>query len=284
MKRTVILPTLVFVTLLGSALALANRVISMQALGNLHDAKVPSAATKTTPILVELFTSEGCSSCPPADALLATLAKSSGVESAQIIPLEEHVDYWNHLGWADPYSDSRYSTRQKSYAQLLHLVQVYTPQMVVDGRKELLGSDESAARSAITESLLPVKPTAEIIVSEIRDTDVSLNVHIDPIPAPRNGEILDIVVAVTEDSLQSNVSRGENAGRRLSHVGVVRSWQAIGHGNKNEAFTASPKLTIENSWKKADLHAVVFVQGHDSGQVYAVATAKIEVASLTTPH
>jgi hypothetical protein len=282
MKRTVILTTLVSVTVLGSALALASRVISMRTSGNLMDARAPSTTSKTTPILVELFTSEGCSSCPPADALLARLAKSSGVDGAQIIPLEEHVDYWNHLGWADPYSGARYSARQKSYAQLMHLDQVYTPQMVVDGRKELLGSDESAARSAVSESLLPAKAAAEITASEISDTDVSLNVHIDPIPESRDAT--DIVVVVTEDNLQSNVSRGENAGRRLSHVGVVRTWQVIGHGNKNEAFTASPRVTLESSWKKTDLHAVLFVQGHDSGQVYAAATAKIVVGSLKPLH
>ncbi len=265
------------VALLGSVIAFANGGEPPGAASNSLSPKIRATAAAPTPILVELFTSEGCSSCPPADALLARLAKRAGLDGAQIIPLEEHVDYWDHLGWSDPFSDRRYSQRQASYAQLLHLEQVYTPQMVVDGHKELLGSDENSARSAISSSLQTSKVLASVTVGGLQGTGVTLNIRIAPIPATQSDDVTDVIVAITEDNLQSNVVRGENAGRRLRHVGVVRSWRTIGRGSKTESFAWSQKVTLDSSWKRPDLHAVVFAQGHDSGHVYAAATTKIDV-------
>src|SRR5579862_8138820 len=114
-----------------------------------------------TPVVVELFTSEGCSDCPPADKLLSWLAKSQPVKDVEIIPLSEHVDYWNHLGWSDPYSSSALSQRQRDYSNSLRS-EVYTPQMIVDGTVEFVGSDADKALRAISSELHTPKVTVNI--------------------------------------------------------------------------------------------------------------------------
>src|SRR3954468_7078030 len=106
-------------------------------------------AASPVPVVVELFTSEGCSSCPPADAVLAPLARAPPVPGVTVIGLSEHVDYWNSLGWKDPFSDALFTDRQEDYASVIARGRVYTPQMVVAGRIDVLGSDERAARAAV---------------------------------------------------------------------------------------------------------------------------------------
>src|SRR4051794_12486359 len=117
-----------------------------------------AAAAQTRPVVVvELFTSEGCSSCPPADALLRD-QQARGLPDADLVLLGEHVDYWNHLGWRDAFSSAQFTARQQDYVAHLRLASAYTPQAVVDGRAELIGSDESELHRAITASAQKVKP------------------------------------------------------------------------------------------------------------------------------
>src|SRR4051794_37180018 len=172
------------------------------------------------PVVVELFTSEGCSSCPPADALLAELINKQPVEGVEIIPLAFHVDYWNNLGWADRFSDPRFTERQHEYAQAMSLRSIYTPQMVVDGSREFVGSDRDVALKAIRESAQRVKANVRLTIDGNR---VQVKVSGDA----AKGEC-DVLVAVTEDDLQSDVRRGENAGRKLSHAAVVRRLVRLG--------------------------------------------------------
>src|SRR5713101_8826099 len=150
----------------------------------IHAASVPAALsrddTRRSPVLVELFTSEGCSSCPPADALLERLDRSQQVSGADLIVLSEHVDYWNDIGWKDPYSSHEYSERQSAYAAQFGLGTIYTPQMIVDGHFEFVGSDERRATQAIENATKVRKIPVSISLTDERMTTV----HIETGPLP----------------------------------------------------------------------------------------------------
>lgn len=230
--------------------------------------------SSSTPVIVELFTSEGCSSCPPADQLLSRLGKEQSIPGANIIALSQHVDYWNQLGWRDPYSSAQFSARQSSYADAFARDGVYTPQMVVDGRLEFVGSNATKAREAITEAASSPKAKVQIEITpntETRDSGtVQFTVRVEDIPAITAGDTAEVLLAITESDLSSSVARGENAGRNLRHTGVVRRLNTIGSisGTKDEApFTAAPVVNISNSWRRDKLRAVVIVQERVSRHV-----------------
>ena len=223
-----------------------------------------------TPVLVELFTSEGCSSCPAADALLEKLMREQAVENAEIVPLSLHVDYWNRLGWRDPYSSKAYSTRQQQYTKIFGDDKLYTPQVVVDGREEVVGSEEAAIKRTITAAAsrphLALKVTA-------RPMPGSVSLAID-LPAAPEGEAIDVLVALTEDDLSSAVTRGENKGRTLTHVAVVRKLQTLG-SLERDAFVAEGRITIEPAWKPSKMRAVCWLQGRSSSRVYGTASVSV---------
>ncbi len=231
---------------------------------------------RRTPVLVELFTSEGCSSCPPADVLLARLEKTQPVASAQIIALKEHVDYWNHLGWRDPFSSAQFSERQSSYAQAFRTDQVYTPQMIVDGQTEFVGSGERDAREAITQAARA--PKAAVHLEWRQDPAaaraIPLDVRVEWIGRATPGDSAEVYLATTEDNLHSDVLRGENAGSRFDHFAVVRELKRIGSVTPQAAavFAAQPVVTIADGWKRENLRAVVFVQESRSRRILAAGT------------
>ncbi len=208
------------------------------------------------PVVVELFTSEGCSSCPPADELLMKLDHAPGV-----LVLSEHVDYWNSLGWKDPFSNHQFSARQEQYAHAFHLDSNYTPQMVVDGRTEFVGNNEGKAREAIRTAAQTSKADVTLAWH-----DGKLAVKVDHAPAGT----LQVMVAIAESGLQSSVARGENSGRTLLHTSVVRWLHAAGQV-RNGAFEGEVPVTLARDWKRENLKAIVFVQD--------VATRKIEGAA-----
>lgn len=210
----------------------------------------PAPARKA--VVVELFTSEGCNTCPPADELLSRLREARLSGGTEIIPLGLHVDYWNHLGWTDRFSSSSYTDRQKAYAEKLHIQETYTPQMVVDGATEFNGSDVQSARQAITQALLRPQ-TADIQMSTVADDKLQVSVKASP---EASGEVL---LALTEDNLMSKVSAGENNKRELHHTAVVRDLRVLGK-LKNGVFEAGVPLKLKKDWKREDLRAVVFVQ------------------------
>ncbi len=224
------------------------------------------AATAPTPVIVELFTSEGCSSCPPADALLSQYVRRSPVPGVQVIALGEHVDYWNHGGWADPFSSAAFSQRQSDYSNAFHLDSVYTPQMIVDGKTQFVGSDGDGAEAAIRRAAR--LPKAQVSVE--KTALGQLAVHVGRLPASAATDPAEVYLAVTEDDLSSSVGGGENAGRHLSHSAVVRELVPLG-AVTGSAFAASPAVAIKPGWRRGHLHAVVFAQEQNSRRIVGAA-------------
>jgi len=237
-----------------------------------------ASPSQRTPVLVELFTSEGCSSCPPADALLARLDQNQPVPGAEVIALSEHVDYWNRLGWSDPYSSSGFSARQSQYANAFNIDDVYTPQMIVDGRVQFVGSNDGEARRAIADASRNAKTSVTMnLVSEnrqARSNAIALAIRVESLSKLMKSGDADVLLAITESGLRSSVTRGENAGRVLNHVAVVRRLSTIGtiDSQKDPVFTAEPVVGISKTWKRENLKAVVFVQERAGRHVLGAAT------------
>ncbi len=229
------------------------------------------------PVLVELFTSEGCSSCPPADALLAKLDQEAHLGNAEIIALEEHVDYWDQLGWRDPYSSAQWTERQQDYAAAFRNDGIYTPQMVVDGRAEFVGSSSSKARTAIEEAAREPKPeiTLKSLVHEGAKARIGIDVKMLPTHESSGPQVW---LAVTESGLHSNVLHGENAGEDLHHAAVVRSLRKVGAAvpNRESAFAGAQEVRLDSGWKKENLRVVVFVQDPKSKHILGAASVRLQ--------
>src|ERR1700680_407434 len=201
--------------------ALTFLLVTIGALMQASDS--PSRSDGRTPVLVELFTSEGCSSCPPADSLLQKLDEQP-IAGEEMIVLSEHVDYWNHIGWKDPYSARFYSDRQGAYARRLGLNDVYTPQMIVDGSSQFVGSDTALAQKALAKALTDTKVAVRLSSVSLGSPNV-LQAHLetDALPPSFGMREADIYVVVALNRAESQVARGENAGRKLAHTAVVKS-------------------------------------------------------------
>ncbi len=263
--------TIIIAGLLLLALVLRRPGITWSAAADWKDAALPAkpADAAPTPVLVELFTSEGCSSCPPADALLSRLGRTQPVHGADIIILEEHVDYWDRLGWKDPFSSEAATARQTDYGESFGGNEIYTPQMVVDGRAEFVGSSDTDALQAIRTASQAAKPAIQLSW----EPGDKLAIHLDPAQnaaASKDGQQLFLVVA--ENMLHSDVKRGENAGRALEHNGVVRQLLPLGKIDAVPAgFSTSTVVHAANEWNPANLRAVVFVQERRSRHIVAAA-------------
>jgi hypothetical protein len=201
--------------------------------------------------VVELFTSEGCSSCPPADQVLAELAEDAKKGGRRIFPLAFHVDYWNYLGWKDPYSLPISSERQEQYGTALRVNQSYTPQMIVNGNTEFVGSDRRRARKEI-DAALTLTTQASVTLRVKADGDRQ-KVEYQVSGAPKDAVLC---IAVVESGLISRVRRGENTGHTLSHANVVRKFVML----SLDALTGSLGLESEFSSPKRDLQVIAFLQ------------------------
>lgn len=239
-----------------------------------------AASQPANPVVVELFTSEGCSSCPPADRLLAHLQRTQPVPGAEIIALEEHVDYWNDLGWTDPFSSSQFSDRQGDYASSFRSSSPYTPQMIVDGTAQFVGSYERDALASIAQAARD--PKAAVELEQMPDSKAvpgtaRLHVRLGPIAGWNAGDAADVFLAITEDNLSSNVTRGENAGDQLDHCAVVRQLRVLGRVDSAGSFAADPAVNLAKDWKSEDLRAVVFVQARVSRRVLGAAALRLSL-------
>lgn len=216
-------------------------------------------AQSRAPVIVELFTSEGCSSCPSADKLLADLERTQPVPNAQILVLSEHVDYWNRLGWRDPFSSAQFSRRQNDYSEAFRKDGVYTPQMVVDGRAEFIGSSGRDAKRAIQDSANRLKAS----VTLTRDAG-GLIVNIEQVPSKTDA---DVYLAITQNGLHSNITAGENSGRVLDHTGVVRTLTVIGK-TRNGSFSKQTAISAGGE----HMQAIVFLQDRRTREILGSAS------------
>jgi hypothetical protein len=251
-------------------------------LGGLTGAEQTQAAdppNAVTPILVELFTSEGCSSCPPADTWLQQLDSSQPIPRAQVIVLSEHVDYWDHDGWKDPYSSSLLTDRQNAYVRALGLSSPYTPQVIVGGKKELrLNDAQQVSQVLFNAAKSPQVPVSLGAISIEEGSPSVLRAHIEADGAKETHNA-DIYAAVAIDHAESQVLHGENGGRRLKHVAVVEQLKKIGKLEKGKAFSQDIQESLKPGMDAQNLRLVVFVQEPDLGSVLGAAEEGISPLS-----
>ena len=218
-----------------------------------------------------MFTSEGCSSCPSADKLLEVLDRTQPFPGADVIVLSEHVDYWNRLGWTDPYSSAAYTKRQSDYVDTLNLSSAYTPQLVVDGQTELVGSDAAKAKAAVAKAVKEAKTA--VTLGQPEWVGQSLKVHVE-VAALKGGREATVYIALAHNQAESHVMRGENAGKSLQHVAVVRSLTAVGTVGAGGGFTKDVSVPLKTGPGK-NLRVVAFVQEQKTRRVLGVAQQKL---------
>ncbi len=263
----------------GSGALILVGVICMVALVSwlLHDAEAaPKPAEKTQPasqggsVVLELFTSQGCSSCPPADRLLTALG-TEGFAGGTVIPLAWHVDYWNRLGWSDPFSSAQWSARQREYARVMRSSQVYTPQLILNGQTQLVGSSERAVRAEIARqlgresrgfvSIRSVKPSAAVV-------HVELEARADP---SHNSGMVKLNVVLFENGITTAVRRGENSGRALRNDHIVR-WAS----EPLALQTKSIRIPADPEWHPQHLGVAAFIQDSRTLEIFAAAVRNPE--------
>jgi hypothetical protein len=239
----------------------------------------PNRAGERVPVVLELFTSEGCSSCPPADALLAQLAEQQPVGGAELIALEEHVDYWDHQGWNDPFSSAQWTQRQQDYAAGLADHGVYTPELVVNGRTGFVGSRTAETYRAITGAI--AQPHTEISISVLKPENrkhEGLRVEAGKLVGAQQNDTAEVWLAVTETGLHNAVSGGENAGQDLHHAPVVRWLHKAGNAGRDAApsFAGESDLKLDSAWKRSNLRIVAFIQEKHSRHILGAAVTRLD--------
>jgi hypothetical protein len=220
--------------------------------------------------LVELFTSEGCSSCPPADELLAKIQKET--QGKPVYILAYHVDYWNNLGWKDVFSNAMFSKRQKEYSYYLN-AQVYTPQVVVNGKTELVGSDEPVLREAISSALTTAQTTQVSLKAQQNGDKLTVNYELSG-----NTDNQNLLIAIVQKSAISKVAKGENEGRTLSHAQIVRDLKtiALNQAKKGQTIINLPKEFTPQGWE-----VVGFIQDKNNGEVLTATKAVLASEVIT---
>jgi hypothetical protein len=224
------------------------------------------------PVLLELFTSEGCSSCPPADQLLEKIDQDQPVPGADLIVLSEHVDYWNRIGWTDPYSSNDFSRRQQAYAAQFGTDEIFTPQLVVDGEKGVVGGNWPSAARAIQQSLREAK--IPVTVSAARSGD-SARVHIDIPSLPSDGAKGLVYLVLAANHAKSKVTGGENGGRELNHVAVVLSMRQVAKISAKEGISKDFQVALNPKFDANDMRVVVFVESSRTQRVMGAARSSI---------
>lgn len=224
-------------------------------------------------VVVELFTSQGCSTCPPADRLLSSLGAQ---DRDRVVPLAFHVDIWNSTGWTDPFSRADWTKRQTAYARKFHAATIYTPQAVVDGGAELVGSDAKALNAAIAQAA--ARPAGRLVL-QLRPDGSQVHVTIDvELPDGLRRDSLDLMLAVFETGLVTDVGRGENGGRQLHDDYVVRSLSRaakLAAGGPSRTRTEA-SIALDPGWKAQHLGVAAFLQDPASLAIEGAAATMVD--------
>ncbi len=235
---------------------------------SISSASGQAASVETGVAIVELFTSQGCSSCPPADAVLRQIAAVAKRDNQAVYVLSFHVDYWNRLGWTDPYSDAEYSLRQRIYASAMDSLRVYTPQMIVNGTTEFVGSDKLKARAAIARSLnQAAASTVDFsVASDKGDGRVLLKYEVSGLQPDD-----DLNIALVDTPSANEVARGENAGLSLTHVNVVRYFRML----HLDEPTGDHELRISQDVNRANASVIAYVQNSKTLRITGATIKKL---------
>ncbi|HEV7516615.1 MAG TPA: DUF1223 domain-containing protein [Thermoanaerobaculia bacterium] len=261
--------SLLSLTLLGlAALALALTAAA---------APQSPAASPASPVVVELFTSQGCSSCPPADRLLTQLGQDRDL-AGRVIPLSFHVDYWNYIGWRDPFSSADWSGRQTRYSEAFRLGRLYTPQVVINGRSECVGSEAGEVRQKIAEALKT--PPDGRVALRLAPEGATVKAAVDASVSGGAGgaHALDVWVALYETNLSTAVGRGENARRTLRNDYVVRRLVKAFTlpATPGAAQSGAVALAIDPTWKRGDLGVAAFLQDPATLAIHGAAVQRLQ--------
>ncbi len=234
-------------------------------------------------VVVELFTSEGCSTCPPADEVLSQLAHRQPLPGVEVLALGEHVDYWDHLGWRDPFSSAEFSARQSHYdSRVFRTNEVYTPQLVIDGQLERVGSNARAVQQAIEQAATFPKATVTIAARRDDERGLRVQLHVDRPANLSFSDDVDALVAVTEDNLSTDVRRGENRGRTLTHSGVVRSLTTIGTWRPSpSAWSINALVPWNPTWNATNVRVIAFLQERDTGRIVGAGAVRLDIRAGT---
>ena len=254
-----------------SALAVALTV------GALAPTDDPRTIEGQAAIVLELYTSQGCYSCPPADRLLKRLGQEASAHGHLLVPLAFHVDYWNYIGWTDPFSSKAWTVRQRRYARTLRQDTIYTPQLVVDGWRQCVGADERSVRREIERAAavgssgridLEVTPKGDRAI-EVR-LSARLERRIDP-------KALEALVVVFESGLVTEVPRGENANKTLENEFVVRRLESAFTlaGNAGATGSGSLRIALDREWQPENLGVAAFLQDPDSLRIYGASALRL---------
>jgi hypothetical protein len=254
----------------------AFAVLAVFSVGGGLVAQRPAAKPEQTlrPVLVELFTSEGCSSCPPADELLRKLAGKRTDSGQLIVALSEHVTYWNYLGWTDPFSSEAFTQRQEIYGERFNLDGVYTPQAVVNSDRQMPGGEAGSIVQAVQAQKVSAGNSLRIASAVVTHGDVIVTFSV---TGPLSKSPASLYAAIADDMDTSKVARGENGGRTLTHVAVARNLLRVGDYKIGDAMTVTlPVATQKNDAGGGRQHVVLFAQEEGQGPISSVAAAVVE--------
>lgn len=266
-----VLASLIVVVLAGVARTGARTATAAQS----------ASGSAPAPVVVELFTSEGCSSCPPADELLLKLESEQSIAGTQIIAVEEHVDYWNQQGWMDPFSSSVWTARQEEYSYALKQNSAYTPEMIVAGRNAFVGSRSDSAVKAIHEARAAHSVSVEVSRTPANAkaaNEPQFRISVGKLTALSAGDSAEVWIGITESGLASQVAGGENAGRSLRHASVLRTLKRVSTADaRSEAFSfqGDAGLKLRPEWKMQNLAVVVLVQEKKSRHILGAGYQKL---------